>query len=142
MILRMNQPIDPAVLAEVLVKRLNDVLPASVRLGTSGSTVTASTRGTLWAYFEIAAPGSRLDSSPAILADIVDGILSSVQDFAAEGTGEPWPAIQTPSRQGSADPLPRANALPLEEEIRLWFGESDNPTLELPPIKLAELHSA
>ena len=36
--------IDPAVLAEVLVKRVNDVLPASVRLGTSGSTVTASSR--------------------------------------------------------------------------------------------------
>lgn len=60
-------------------------------------------------------------------------MLDSVQDFVTETLTVPWPPTDEPSR------LPPPHALWSGDRLRLFYGDPDNPVLELPGVSTAEL---
>lgn len=60
-------------------------------------------------------------------------VLDSVQDFVTETLTVPWPPTDEPSR------LPPPHALWSGDRLRLFYGDPDNPVLELPGVSAAEL---
>jgi hypothetical protein len=63
--------------------------------------------------------------------------LGAPQDWIADETSEPWPARAGVVPGG----FPAANAEIADEHIRLYYGDSDAPILELAPIRLRDVRS-
>lgn len=58
-------------------------------------------------------------------------VLNEFQDFIAEELAEPWPA--------TGPEMPQPNVEVGTDEIRMWFGSSEAPVLELEPVRLKDL---
>jgi len=56
--------------------------------------------------------------------------LNELQDYVDETSAEPWPGQRT---------VPRAHAAVVEGQLRMWFGNADDPVLECEPIDLVGL---
>jgi hypothetical protein len=123
-------------LAAALAQRLNDIVPAPLR-------VTAED-GEVYIYI-----ADEFDSQPHIemiiedesrdlgkrLEIAVESVLSSLQDSVSEHTCLPWP-----SSDGRTMALPgvRSDA----EAVHLWYGEEGAPVVRLPAIRFDEIMEA
>lgn len=70
--------------------------------------------------------------------DVVTGAVQSlnqIQQEIAEETIEPWPAASGPKYRG----FPEPGGQIVGDRLHLWFGDREEPVLELQPIDLADV---
>ncbi len=118
-------------LAEALARRLDDVAPAGVTVRAQASDLAVLHAGRV---VGISGAPAILETVEALqepaenLETAVRAALSSVQDYIADATTEPWPG--TGGRQPNPDARVEANT------VSMWFGPENAPVLRLPPIDL------
>lgn len=61
--------------------------------------------------------------------------LHVAQQWIAEETTEPWPAVSGTQYHG----FPNPHAALVGDELRVWFGRSENPVLELGPFDVSAI---
>jgi hypothetical protein len=114
--------VNAAALAHALAHRLNAAAPAHIHVVADGTTIHVLEKSGPWAMYRIEG------SSDASLEELVEQVLSGVQDDLCHATSEPWPA------HGSG-PLPLPWAAVRHGELRCGF----NDVLAFEPIGLTEM---
>jgi hypothetical protein len=124
-------------LALALARRLDPVTPPGVRV-------------LAWAEEETVIIGCD-DGPPLVFVGMAGGVgpelfayqlLDNVQEFVIENVVHGgWPPIdpERPHDRQTASALPAARAALDEDELYLWFGERDRPSLALRPVTVDEL---
>jgi hypothetical protein len=123
-------------LVEALVDRLRPYVPDGVEVKAEAGGVAIFKPDSPHAWSVVTTPDILDDpeddrSAREKLEVAAYSVLNHFQDFIAEEVAEPWPGM------GSQMPQPEVDVG--TEEIRLWFGPSDSPVLELEPIPLEDL---
>jgi len=120
--------------AQAFLAQLSAVMPSGYRLDIDDET--------LW----LTSPdGGRAGSSSHWLTQdvlleedvLVDAVqsLNQIQREIAEETIEPWPAASGPEYRG----FPEPGGQIVGDHLHLWFGDREEPVLELQPIDLADV---
>jgi hypothetical protein len=108
-------------LAQALARRLNGAAPDHIHVIAEGSRIQVLESSGPWAMYRL-----EVDHSHS-LEELVEGLLSGVQDDLCHATSEPWPA------RGSG-PLPLPWATVEHGELRCGFDD----VLVFEPIVLTE----
>jgi hypothetical protein len=122
-------------LADALVSRLNDVVPARFRLSTHGDLLHVRTGGALNAIMSLDILEDESRELNERLETVVWPIISSLQDDISEDLRTPWPSID-----GRTMALPEVRSD--GEWVHLWYGDERAPVLSLPAIRIAEITDA
>lgn len=123
-------------LSEALVQRLRPLAPEGVHVEVEAGGVAVFKLDHPHAW-SVVTTGDILDdpeddrSVREKLEVAAYSIINHFQDFIAEELAEPWP--------GTGSQKPQPNVEVGTEEIRMWFGSSDAPMLELQPVPLKDL---
>jgi hypothetical protein len=115
-------------IAQAFVDALSAAMPEGWRAEFQGST------------FRLLGPGGPYASLDhwALTEDVLledqlivaaEGALHVAQQLVAEETTEPWPAVSATECHG----FPNPHAALVGDELRVWFGKSENPVLEIGP---------
>jgi hypothetical protein len=125
-------------LAAALAQRLGAVVPSQIHVTTESGMVWIGNDENHGAGSDIAAmandDGESLEERVCCAARHA---LEVAQDRIAEETTDPWPARAGVVPGGF--PVPRAEIA--DEQIRLYYGESGTPILELAPVHLCDVIS-
>lgn len=122
-------------LSEALVQRLRPLAPDGVHVEVEAGGVAVFKPDNPHAW-SVVTTGDILDdpeddrSVREKLEVAAYSVLNHFQDFIAEELAEPWP--------GSGSKMPEPNVDVGTDEIRLWFGPSEAPVLELEPVPLRD----
>jgi hypothetical protein len=131
--------VDIAALADAFANRLRVVVPYAFRVSVDGPMVLlrdwkGDSAGGLDFAYHASSPenGSGADRVRAASASA----LRNVQDDLTMVTTDPWP------QHGPGQlPDPHAEITPDGETVRLFYGDSANPVLELEPLRIADVLS-
>jgi hypothetical protein len=80
--------------------------------------------------FDHASAGSEREQILAVALQL----MSDVQDLVSETTTDPWPPIVLNGRRDMAKP----DAAIAEDNLHMWYGDRNAPTLRLPPVPLVD----
>jgi hypothetical protein len=69
------------------------------------------------------------------LITAAEAALHLSQQWVAEETTEPWPAVSGTQYHG----FPNPHAALVGDELRVWFGRSENPVLEIGPFDVSAI---
>jgi hypothetical protein len=108
-----------------LADRVNEVVPAGFAVTADEVSVVLSQDGARIGstdMAELVESSENLDHLPDNLRTAAWAILSNVQDGIADTTATPWPGERS-------QPNPRVEIV--GDQLRMWFGEAESPTLEL-----------
>jgi hypothetical protein len=108
-------------LAQALARRLNEAAPDHIHVIAEGSRIQVLESSGPWAMYRLEADRSH------VLEELVESLLSGVQDDLCHATSEPWPA------RGSG-PLPLPWGTVEHDELRCGFDD----VLVCEPILLTE----
>lgn len=76
---------------------------------------------------ELVESSENLDHLPGNLETAARAILANVQDWVASRSAQPWPGERS---------QPNPDARMTGQQLRLWYGDQNDPVLELPPVEL------
>ena len=85
-------------------------------------------RGEMLGNFEHASTGSESDR----VCDVVQELLSEIQDVICHATAEPWPLVLTSGRKDMAP----GDAAVAGDELQMWYGDRHAPVLRIPTVSL------
>lgn len=128
------------ILARALAQRLSSVMPPGISVTSRGGDVVVSdgqTSDGTGLVPLVDQPGDLEEN----ITTAASAVLNTVQDVATVSLGRGWPASRD-ARPNTLEPaanLPLPTAQVKDRSLRLWYGESDRPALELEPIDLADL---
>lgn len=127
---------DPGKLARALADRFGRIVPEGFHVWEADGVVWYRSVPDM-PYYGGSGSGSYIeqnlhngDSVEERVAWCAEWVLGELQDLVDETSTEPWPGERT---------VPRAHAAVIEGQLRMWFGDADNPVLECEPIDLASL---
>jgi hypothetical protein len=127
-------------LAQALAERLDAVVPRPITIAADQGWVVVRDRQTEWQRLGVEPvvgdPGAPWEhAGVAVLA-----VLNSVQDFVVQTRKHPWPApVAGPQHPASGADLPMPGVRVEDDRVRLWYGDADQPVLELPAIPRRDL---
>jgi hypothetical protein len=75
------------------------------------------------------------DDPLEVVRSAAEDALATAQDYVSEGTTEPWPAIAGQFPGG----FPAPGAQITDGQLRMFYGNSDAPVLELTSIPLSDI---
>jgi hypothetical protein len=121
-------PIDADSLVAALAQRMNAVVPDSV--------VEAADRGMVYGVDVPRWLAGSEDRTPdELVAGIAAQMMENASERLADDTAEPWPA-----RAGDFDGgFPPVGTEVRDGVVRMWWGPSDAPVLELEPLPVGEV---
>ena len=118
-------------LAKALVVRLQGVAPNGITVAAGPNSVDLVNGSVRWASQFLKLNTNDDIQDPASLERACIGVLDRFQDWAAEETGDPWPA-----REGE---MPRPGVEVKDQLILPWYGDQGSPALALEPIRREDL---
>jgi hypothetical protein len=121
-------PIDADSLVAALAQRLNAVVPDPADAAAQYGIVFGVDVADLLAGSEDGAPGE-------LIASIAARVMENASDSVADDTAEPWPARAGQFEGGFAPVATEVR----DAVVRMWWGSSDAPVLELEPLVVAEV---
>jgi hypothetical protein len=129
---------DADLLAEALVQRLRPHLPPDFTLVDEIGGVSAGVEGTnLWIHQAVESILNQQGDPSKFLKSAALAVLNDVQDLVTEHQGNPWPR-----RERGPEPIPYPGVAIRGEVLYLWYGNEEQPSLELDPIPLKDLEAA
>jgi hypothetical protein len=127
------------ILARALVERFEEVVPET-SFATMGDRITFTGNSGAWAEVQLQLDDDERIAQVSDLESICTRVLSDLQDYVAEESGEPWPWT-TAQSSGRRIPMPEPWASVREGELLLGFGDRDEPALALRPIPLSDIQT-
>jgi hypothetical protein len=122
-------------LAEALVARLNDVVPAHFRLSTHGKLLHVHIGGMLNSILSLDIVEEENRDLDERLRTTVWSVINSLQNDISEDLRTPWPSID-----GRTMAMPEVHSD--GEWLHLWYGDRRAPVLSMPAIRIAEITNA
>lgn len=127
--------ISPEGVARALFDRLATLVPRELDFTRNGPVIRLTDPRGVWSEMDCRVFFENRSEAMVEAARIAsDSVLSTVQDFVTEFLTDPWP-LAPPESPGLAPP----EVVVMEEGIRLLYGTTSDPLLELPFVPWEEL---
>src|SRR6266849_8080783 len=119
-------------LADALVSRLNDVIPAHFRLSTHGKLLHVHIGGTLNSILSLDIVEDESRDLNERLQTVVYSVINNLQDDISEDLRTPWPSLD-----GRTMAMPEVHSD--GEWVHVWYGDVRAPVLSMPAILIEDI---
>jgi hypothetical protein len=123
---------DAETFAKLLADRLSEVVPKGISVFTEGPVLRVANEEDIRSGTDLEALLNQPGDLKENLTTGAYAVLSAAQDFLSEELTEPWPPVPSAGRHLFAMPGTAWE----EDHLRLWYGPSDDPVLELRPLRV------